>query len=200
MFIHNKEKKIYIFRHGETDWNINERISGQLENAPISFTQTGIAQIIYLRKLFKIENIEVIFSSDLKRARDTANSINEVLNVPISFHKELRSLDMGIYQGMLYSDFINKSEVAEIFVDYDKCIKNGESINQLINRTKQFVHNIALNCTQNHIAIITHGAVVGNLYADISNNSFIEIDKCILNYNNGIFDLVDIGYYCSFVV
>lgn len=188
-------KCIYVFRHGETDWNVEKRVTGQLEGAQTIFTENGIKQIKSLPKFFKDRDINAIFASDLMRARDTALMINEELNVPISFHSELRGLNMGKYQGILSEEFIKEQEVLEAFKDHNKPIPGGESINQLINRLVSFINKIVFECPYKNIAIVSHGAAISNLKAIFSGDSYIEIDRCVLLYENNMFKVIESGIY-----
>lgn len=92
-------KIIYLYRHGETNWNVEDKITGQLENIDTYFTDIGYKQINELTKKLKENQIEVIYCSDLKRTVETAIMANSELNLPIFYSKEIRGLNMGKYQG-----------------------------------------------------------------------------------------------------
>ncbi|OGZ82524.1 MAG: hypothetical protein A2312_02785, partial [Candidatus Staskawiczbacteria bacterium RIFOXYB2_FULL_32_9] len=92
-------KYIYLFRHAETNWNVEKIIKGQIEDGHAVFTAKGVQEIRNLEMFFKENNIERIFSSDLERALDTAILANKEPTIPMSFHKELRGFNMGKYQG-----------------------------------------------------------------------------------------------------
>jgi broad specificity phosphatase PhoE len=191
----NQHKYIYLFRHGETNWNIENRIIGQLEDASISFTKNGLNQIKYLVKIINELDIETIFSSDLIRAQNTSIMINDELNIPISFHKELRGLNMGKYQGLSFKGFLKEKEIIEVFNDYNKPIPGGESINQLNNRLFLFIKKIVFECPYENIAIVSHGTAISNLKAYISGDSYIHIDRCVLLYKNNEFKVMESNVY-----
>ena len=83
---------IYIIRHGQTDWNIENRTQGQTD---ISLNANGIKQAELITK--KIENLKIdnIISSDLKRAYMTAQIINKKFNKTIKTDKRLREFCFG---------------------------------------------------------------------------------------------------------
>lgn len=191
----NQHNYIYLFRHGETNWNTENRIMGQLEDASISFTENGLKQIKYLIKTINDLDIGTIFSSDLKRAQDTSIVINNELNIPISFHKELRGLNMGKYQGLLFKDALKKKEVIEAFNDYAKPIPEGESINQLNNRLFSFIKKKVSECPHKNIAIVSHGTAIGNIKAYISGEKYIHIDSCVILYKNNEFKFMESNVY-----
>ena len=64
--------QIFIVRHGETEWNLQDKMQGH-ENSPL--TENGIAQAISLRKKLPLEKISAIYSSDLGRCKETAKVI-----------------------------------------------------------------------------------------------------------------------------
>jgi broad specificity phosphatase PhoE len=121
--------------------------------------------------------------------------INKELNIPISFHKELRGLNMGKYQGLFFNDFLKEKEVIEAFNDYNKPIPRGESINQLNNRLFSFIKKIVCECPYKNIAIVSHGTAIGSIKAYVSEDSYIHIDKCILLYKNNVFKVIGSSVY-----
>ena len=184
-------KYIYLFRHAETNWNVEKIIKGQIEDGHAVFTAKGVQEIRNLEMFFKENNIERIFSSDLERALDTAILANKEPTIPMSFHKELRGFNMGKYQGLHAEDFLKEKDVIEAFKNYDKSIPGGESINQLNNRLISFIEKIAIECSYKNIAIITHGAAISNLKAFISGDNYIDIGKCFLLYSNNTFKIIE---------
>ena len=80
-------KIIYLFRHGETNWNVEDRVMGQLEGIETKFTNKGYKQIKEISETIKEKNVEVIYCSDFQRAYETAVIANEKLRVPIFSEK-----------------------------------------------------------------------------------------------------------------
>jgi broad specificity phosphatase PhoE len=185
------DKYIYLFRHAETNWNVEKIIKGQLEDGHAAFTAKGLQEIKNLEMFLRENNIKRIFVSDLGRALDTAILANKELAIPMSFHKELRGFNMGKYQGLHSEYFLKEKDVIEAFKNYDKSIPGGESINQLNNRLMSFIEKIAVECPYKNIAIITHGAVISNLRASISGDSYIDIESCVLSYLNNTFKVIE---------
>lgn len=198
MDVRNGEKYIYFFRHGETNWNVKKIIGGQSKDAPIFFTENGFKEISYLNKIIKEKNIEAIFASDTKRARETAMIANGGFRIPITFHKELRSLNMGKYEGFLFKEFIKQSEIIEVFKNYDKPVPGGESVNQLIDRVNTFLTNIVYRYPYKKMAIIAHNATISNIKAFISGEDYIDIDRCVLLFENNTSKVIEAGYFSDF--
>ena len=188
-------KIIYLFRHGETNWNVEDRVMGQLEGIETKFTNKGYKQIKEISETIKEKNVEVIYCSDFQRAYETAVIANEKLRVPIFPEKKLRGLNMGKYQGLFFEDFINRREVIESFKNYDLKIGGGESINELNARIYNFIKNIVKNTKYQRIAIITHSAVISNLRSYLSKSNYISLSECSLLYKNN--KLLVTGYKCN---
>lgn len=184
-------KIIYLYRHGETNWNIENKVMGQLEGINTYFTDTGYNQIGIISKEIKKNNIEAIYCSDFKRTFETANIANKKLGIPIYSCKEVRGLNMGKYQGMLFSDFIKDDEVRSCFFNHDLMIGNGESINQLNDRIIKFIKKISIETKYKKIAIITHSAVISNLKAYLSNDKYVSLCKCTLLFKDNELSVLD---------
>lgn len=191
----DKSVDFYLCRHGETNWNAENKIKGQLEDEDIKFTNTGIEQIKNLIDELKYEKIEAIFTSDMLRTKETSKILNEELNVPIYYVKDLRGLNMGDFQGLSMKEFLNDERVKKCFIDYSIPIPGGESINQLNERFINVLHNIILNYPYKKVAIISHGAAISNLKSYISNENYCDIDKCTIKYDDGKFNIINCGIY-----
>ena len=187
-------KIIYLYRHGETNWNVEDKITGQLENIDTCFTDIGYKQINELTKNLKENQIEVIYCSDLKRTVETAIMANSELNLPIFYSKEIRGLNMGKYQGMLLKDFINQDEVKACFSNYALPLDGGESINQLNERITNFIKKICSETEYKKIAIISHSAAISNLKAYVSGDKYVSLNQCTLLYANGKLSVLDYEY------
>lgn len=88
----------YYIRHGETDWNAQNKAMGQ---ADIPLNANGISQALSARKRLVGCKIASICHSPLSRAKQTAELINQVLSVPLIEVENLREFDLGPYQGTI---------------------------------------------------------------------------------------------------
>ena len=195
--IKTEEKEItyYICRHGETNWNVENRIKGQIEDLKTTFTDRGNKQIVNLKNRLFDEKIEAIFTSDLYRTKETTKIINENSKLPIDYCENFRGLNMGKFQGGLMSDFLNNESVKKAFVDYDFVIPGGESINQLNSRYIKGLDIIRDNYNYDKVAIISHGAAISNIKSKISGEKYEDIDYCIIKYYNNKYTIVESGKY-----
>src|SRR5690625_4520736 len=97
--------KIYLVRHGETDWNIKGIIQGQT-NIPLN--KTGEIQARECGEYFKNKPVDAIISSPLMRAKKTTQLINQTLNLPIIYEDRLKERYFGIAEGKSNIELIKK--------------------------------------------------------------------------------------------
>ncbi len=180
--------EIYVVRHGKTEFNEKSMIIGHT-NVPLS--SAGIHQIKCLgNKLSKIK-FDAIYSSDLERAKQTAEIINSQLNSKseIKVSKELREINYGKLSGKL------KREIREKYPLYHKHIAfvnpEGESFQQLYRRVIEFLKKISPSYKK--ILIVTHAGCIRAIYSYCNNKKFQDnlsikishdfIMKCEINKN-----------------
>jgi broad specificity phosphatase PhoE len=168
--------KIYLIRHGETDFNKQNKEWGQED---ISLNDCGIVQSDKLAKLLKNIELNKLFSSDLKRAMQTSQKISEVCNIKITADKRLNEYDPGEvdpsserwiekYKEMLESG-MSKYEIRPF---------GGENIWDLIKRTKSFLED--LEKEKGTMAVIAHSGVNAaliNLSQGREKSDFISIKQ-----------------------
>ncbi len=99
---------IFMVRHGETIWSSENRMAG---TSDISLSETGKAHISSLGARLKQADIGAssIYTSPLLRCHQTAEIINQYLNLPIKEEKALREMDYGIWEGKLHEDIIRNN-------------------------------------------------------------------------------------------
>jgi broad specificity phosphatase PhoE len=148
-------KKIYVFRHGETDWNREGRSMGWLD---VPLNQNGIEQAKKLAESLKDAGLEIIYSSPLSRTLETAKIVAGAKNIEIIQNDALKERNNGILEG----------SIANIeFPDICKKIDNpdfappggGESRSQLRARALNFIKDIIKTSDKNIIGISTHNGV-----------------------------------------
>lgn len=175
-------KLIYLFRHGETNLNVEGITMGQMENLQTEFTENGYKQIENIKKEIALNQIEAIYSSDLQRTIQTAQISNN--DLPLYITKDLRGLNMGKYQGLPMEKFIECKAVQLCFMNHDLRIDDGESINDLNNRIIRFINDICNNTKYHRIALVTHSAVISNIKSFLSGTPYSTIIECVISYSN----------------
>jgi broad specificity phosphatase PhoE len=88
---------LLLVRHGETDWNAEGRLQGQTDRPLNDF---GRRQARRLAEQLEGEELEAIYSSDLARARETAEIVSERLGLPVELDADLREKDWGTWEGL----------------------------------------------------------------------------------------------------
>jgi broad specificity phosphatase PhoE len=92
----------YYLRHGETDWNLSNHIMGQQD---IPLNERGIQQSQKIKMCLKHIEFEKIWSSPLRRARQTAEIINEEYQYPIFYHDYLKERGWGVDEGLSHEGY-----------------------------------------------------------------------------------------------
>lgn len=160
---------IYLVRHGDDD----ERYRGGWSELPL--VEEGIRKCEKLGEYLynhKSEfNIEKIISSDLTRAKMTADIINEKLKLPIVYDKRLRENNNGIFAGMLNEKAIKEYPNAFFSnLEYDERFPQGESPREFFERIKKaFFEIIDENSDIGNLMIVTHAGVISIIYHVINN-------------------------------
>ena len=153
--------KILITRHGQTDWNVLGKIQGQTD---IELNDNGRQQAKETGELIKNENIDIIITSPLKRAKETSIIINENFNVTIIEDNRLMERNFGKSEGLTKDDRRKLKEINPEVNDvwnYNKNIDfNGmETMQDFCNRIYKFLDEIINKYRYKNILIVTHGGV-----------------------------------------
>lgn len=154
---------IYLIRHGDDD----ERYRGGWSELPL--IEEGIKKseklADYLENNSKIQ-IDRIISSDLTRAKMTADIINKKLNKEIKYDARIRENNNGIFAGMLNEEAIKNYPNAFFSnLKYNERFPEGESPKEFYTRIKKsFYEIIEENSDVENLMIVTHAGVIGIIY------------------------------------
>ncbi len=94
-------RKLVMLRHGQTEYNLNSRMQGQLDT---ELTELGRAQAVAAAAALAKDQPLLIVSSDLRRAYDSAVAIEERTGLPVHVDERLRETHLGDWQGMTHSE------------------------------------------------------------------------------------------------
>lgn len=173
--------KLIITRHGQTEENKAGIIQGHL---PGKLSDEGITQAKALAKRLENEHFDFIYSSDLARATDTSKEIAFYhVSTPIAFTKELRERNMGELQGKNRCDTISLNSIGEI--------KNGETLQELFIRAKNFLDFLGEKHAKETILLVCHGGIGKALIAAIFGKdfSYIKNMESLDNTSVSIFEI-----------
>ncbi len=153
--------KIFIARHGQTEWNLHGKLQGHTD---IELNKKGIEQAKETTMKIKDEKIDIIITSPLKRAKETAEIINKKFNVLIIEDSRLMERRYGKTEGLTKSEIKklkeNDPEINEIW-NYNKNIhyEGLEPVRDFCNRVYSFLDDIIKKYKDKNILLITHGGV-----------------------------------------
>jgi 2,3-bisphosphoglycerate-dependent phosphoglycerate mutase len=165
---------LYAVRHGETEWNSVEKQQGHLDSP---LTENGIRQAQFLADGLAKKNIDILFSSDLGRAMQTAEIIGERLSLRIHTDMRLRERHFGIMQSLTRKEFEERfpAEARKLHSnDPDYVLPGGESARQLFNRCIECAEELAGNHAGKNILIVGHGGVLKSFFHKATNLSLAE--------------------------
>lgn len=150
-----------LIRHGETAWNAERRIQGQLD---IPLNATGEAQARATAAALAGEHFDAVFCSDLARAHATARAVTQALGLALQPQPQLRERHYGIFQGLTYAeaeqrypqDFALHSARDPHYAFPD----GGESLTDLDARIRAALDRIISAHPGGRLLIVTHGGVL----------------------------------------
>lgn len=161
--------KLYITRHGETDWNKENRVLGRPD---IPLNETGRLQAQSLALKLKDIPIDKVYASPLSRASETAEIAVREKNLSVIQDKRLIEQSFGIFEGRPRDDAVYQEEKYKYF----KPFENGESFLDVAARVYPFLQDILTNEDPDaSILIVTHGGiarVISNYFHGMENKEF----------------------------
>lgn len=161
--------ELFVFRHGETDWNREGRCQGQLD---IPLSDTGRRQAEALAAELAGSGIEAILCSDLTRAAATGRVVAAALGVPIAFDPGLREAHLGAAQGLLFREIAERygPDLVDHWQgaasDADLSFPGGESGAEVTARAVAAIGRFCRQAPLSRIGISTHGGVMRRLASE----------------------------------
>ena len=156
--------RLCIVRHGETAWNAEHRVQGQLD---IPLNEIGLRQAQAVGTALKEERFDAIYSSDLVRARQTGDPIANFLSIKMLLEKDLRERHYGIFERLTYAEV--KVRYPEDYArfearDPEYAFRTGESLRSFYERSISVLLKIVKQNKDQNILVFTHGGVLDKLY------------------------------------
>lgn len=156
--------EIKYFVHGTTTDNLEKKATGWL---PGTLSEKGIEQANNLANIIKDEYFDVVFSSDLKRAVDSAKIDFQYHDVEIIQDMRLRECNYGDYDG-------KDSKLADYSIHIEDKFPNGECLIDVEDRMRDFVKFLRENYNNKKIAIVSHKAPQLALDVILNNKTWKE--------------------------
>jgi len=164
-----------LIRHGQTQWNVEGRYTGQSD---IPLNEVGRAQARQVAEQLKENPPDVIYCSDLKRAKETASVISTQIKVQLHVDRRLREINQGVWEGMHFDEI--KRRYADEFADrlanpLEVAPPGGETIGQVQERVLAAVAEIQRNNQDSHVAIVAHGLVLALIKAKFESYPITQV-------------------------
>jgi 2,3-bisphosphoglycerate-dependent phosphoglycerate mutase len=154
---------LFVFRHGETDWNREGRLQGHTDTR---LNATGLAQAEALAHRLRAHRLDAVLSSDLARALTTAQIVADALGVPLATDLGLRETNVGAAEGMIWAEAKARfgEELTERwYSDNDAAFPGGETGLATLTRGLAALRRFAVAHPYRRIGVSTHGAMVRQL-------------------------------------
>jgi broad specificity phosphatase PhoE len=176
--------QVLLVRHGATDWNLQGRCQGSTDR---DLSEVGIRQADQIAELLSEEEIHAIYSSHLRRARQTAERISQPHHLPVLIEEDVRELDHGELEGLTfneikanYADFLAhwRSEPADIRVP------GGERLADVAQRAWNSLNQIVLRHAEaERILVVSHNFPILGIVCRVSGTDLNEyrtfhLDPC----------------------
>jgi 2,3-bisphosphoglycerate-dependent phosphoglycerate mutase len=156
--------RLCIVRHGETAWNAEGRVQGQLD---VPLSEIGLAQARCVAAALPDGRYCALYSSDLQRARQTAQPAAAKLKLEIALDPQLRERHYGAFQALTYAEAKHA-----LPADYERFkakdpefgFRTGESLRVFYSRATQCIEAIARRHEGREVLVFTHGGVLEMVY------------------------------------
>ncbi len=200
-------KDFYIFRHGQTDYNVEKRVQSFLD---IPLNKTGIEQAHALAKNLTNIKFDCIYSSTLARAYETAKIVIGNRQIKIITDPGLRERNLGVLCGkiMNLTDApadtpvdLTKDTVdmpSDLLFNEDYAPENGETDNDFIKRVCDTMIQIAKHTDAKTIGIATHAGVIGALvrhFTDLNFSGMPNAEYIKMRWDGESFSLPEIPHW-----
>ncbi len=162
--------KLYIIRHGETQWNAQKKLQGASDT---ELNEKGIALARETGKALAEIPFYCCFTSPLKRARETARLVLGEKKVPVYADKRIQEISFGEWEGR--DSALLPGKMLDNFFHHTDCYKapeGGESLEEICRRTKDFWEDITSReeLQDKTILIATHGCAMRALLQNVYEN------------------------------
>ncbi len=172
---------IYLVRHGQSEWNTQGLMQGRVSGVPL--TKKGVAQARSLAEKFKDINFAAVFSSDLMRARQTAQIIAFRKKLAVKTARAIRERSFGSYEGVSGEQY-----EAELRQELDKfhalpdkekfkfSFPHGiEGVGETVSRVITFIREISVAYPAKNVLMVAHGGNLRLLLIRLGYGTYAEL-------------------------
>lgn len=158
---------IYLARHGETEYNRCNQIQGRGIDA--SLNDTGLYQAKAIAHHMQEVSLHRVYSSSLKRSRETAEVVAKAYNLKVVSHKDLDEMNFGVLEGRPISEI--KDELQKLHENWRSgnvkyATRNGESPTAVLKRAGNRITSIISEYQSKNLLFVLHGRLIRILLSD----------------------------------
>ncbi|MGC9468339.1 MAG: alpha-ribazole phosphatase [Anaerolineae bacterium] len=152
--------RLLLIRHGETAWNASSRYQG---HADVPLNEAGCRQAVALAERLAVGKLEAIYTSDLKRAWQTAQIVAGPQGLTPQADPRLRELDFGAWQGLTYRQIAEQDPDRLAAWNADRVHRappRGESLAAMAQRVGSLITELRATHTSGAVALVGHGGSI----------------------------------------
>lgn len=189
--------KLYLIRHGETDWNKFEKCQGVSD---IPLNTNGIRQAKDLAYSLRDEELSAIYSSDLSRAITTAKEVAKYHPADVKIDERFREMDQGEFEGLEFRNLREKyGDILKKWRDEPETLRlpGGETLTEVQERAWNGINNLLNLYNEGSVLLVSHNMIIITLLCKFSKKSLLsfreftvkESSKSVISCNNDIFKI-----------
>jgi len=189
--------KLYLIRHGETDWNKLEKCQGVSD---IPLNTNGIRQAKDLAYSLRDEELSAIYSSDLSRAITTAKEVAKYHPADVKIDERFREMDQGEFEGLEFRNLREKyGDILKKWRDEPETLRlpGGETLTEVQERAWNGINNLLNLYNEGSVLLVSHNMIIITLLCKFSKKSLLsfreftvkESSKSVISCNNDIFKI-----------
>lgn len=177
---------LLLLRHGETEWNLSGRWQGQA--ADTRLTELGRQQARRVAGRLRSYPIDAIYSSDLRRALETAEIVGQRLGMTPLAEPALRESDIGAWTGLTWAEISERypEQTAAMAAGQEVRRGGGESFGELETRLAAAAQSIAGRHPGATVLLVSHGAALRSLVAHVLGASLAQMHRIAIGGNTAL--------------
>jgi alpha-ribazole phosphatase len=164
--------KLILVRHGETDWNVRRIVQG---HKGVLLNKKGIEQARKVALHLKKEKIDAIYSSDLKRARQTTVAIAKFHKVPVIYSRLIRERKFGDMEGISIEEYRKVREKSAVPKYLYRPLGGGENYIDIRKRVNNFLSMLRKKHGKQTVLVVSHGGLIRTIVAILTKKPFEDI-------------------------
>ena len=161
--------RLLLVRHGQTEGNVQGRYQGRTDT---ELNEIGLEQADRLARRLSSEKIDCVYSSDLKRAVQTAEKVASAHDLTVGYREDLRELNVGEFEGKRLEEIVEEhGPLEEMWSEGEWRAPGGETLGELSARVDRFIAHVKQRHKEGTILVVAHGGTLRSLIS-----GFLGID------------------------